>query len=199
MSGRMIVHDIRVEGRIQAGSGTAPNIYRVDSSISVRHIFNWVRQYAEQRGGLDELFILAHGLTNRALHDSRLGMSYRATGGGGGIEIGREGLSLTNINIVSTLNTHVRKVTLFCCAIADNSDFRLTGTVYDGWQFCREFAGNCGCEVIASRSLQDYTRRADNFLTRIAGVANQIEWNSLINMEGPVFRFLPNGDTNRVS
>lgn len=197
MPGTMIVHDTAVLGRITPGSSTAPNVYPVNEHVGVQHIFNWVNSYARSCNGLSNLFILAHGLVNRPMHDARLAMSYRASGGGGEIQLGREGLHLGNISLTAIISGQVARITLLSCSIANNSDGRIRNTRFDGWQLCREFAGYTRAEVIASAVNQDYSRRGNNFVTRFLGLADEIDWSTLTDMEPPVYSFPSDGSEPR--
>lgn len=193
----MIVHDTRVTGNIRASSTSAPNIYAVNGSTSVQHIFNWVASYAGSHGGLSDLFILAHGLGGRNVYDSGRGMSYTASGGGGEVLIGREGLHIGNVALTNILNGQVTKITLVSCLIANNSDERIRGTQFDGWQLCRELAGHSGAEVVASSATQLYLQDDNSIVNRIFGMANQIHWSSVEDMEPPVYSFPADGSEPR--
>ena len=103
--------------------------------------------------------------------------------GGFGLQLCREGLSLSNAILAQTWNPGrplIKRITIYACAPADTGPGN-QDTPADGRRFMGELALWSGAEVIAARDTQTYT---------FGGSANALidfgTW------EGPVYRFDPN-------
>ena len=55
----MLVHDARLAG--QSPTNLADNIYEVDGSASIQQAVDWIKAYAKNQSGLDNLYIMCHG------------------------------------------------------------------------------------------------------------------------------------------
>ena len=193
MSKRIIIHDERVFGKIKTKTA---EVIRVGKSDSVKEIFNKAAGYAQKKGGLDDLIILAHGSFNSQF-DSKpgseladLNSSFEAVGPVGIAVLGKE--KLTNFNIVHTraLEGLVTSVYLVCCSIADSPEKRLRNTRWDGRLLCKNLAGYTNAEVFASSSLQDYSFSGIAIFNTVL-YAGEIDLTTVLNMEAPVYRFSP--------
>jgi len=177
MAERMILHDKRL-------AGTPPpivqNIYDVDDKVAIQHCVAWVGQHARDVGGLSELLIMCHGY--EADWDLADQMCTGRPVGGFGLQLCREGLSLSNAILLQSWNPGkplINRITVYACAPAATGQGN-QGTVADGRRFMGEIALWTGAEVIAARDTQVYT---------FGGGANApIDFGD---WEGPVYRFDP--------
>jgi hypothetical protein len=187
MPGSMIVHDSRLRGRPPE---IAPNTYTVNSGTSIQGAFRWIATYARRQGGLDNLYILAHGIEG-GVHDSIQQVSTYALGFG--LLLCSENLTLQNVSITQGLFNLVSTITLYSCG-PGNTREGFEGTQADGRRFCSEMAAWTGGEVIAAVETQIYHVRQsvwDALLGR-EGVMDFGAW------EGPVYRFGPDGSMRRM-
>ena len=100
--------------------------------------------------------------------------------GGFGLDLGREGLDLSNVNVMRWLRDRVQIITIHACATADTAPGN-AGTSGDGRQLCREIAAHTNAEVIAGVQTQYYNP---------SGAGGRIDFGD---WEGPVYRFSPDG------
>jgi hypothetical protein len=177
MAERMIVHDKRLDGR---SPHIAQNIYEVDENVDIQHCVGWVGQHARDAGGLSELMIMCHGY--EADWDQADQMCTGRPVGGFGLQLCKEGLSLSNVILTQSWNADkplIKRITVYACAPADTGPGN-AGTADDGRRFMGELALWSGAEVIAARDTQRYSP-GGRFFGRIDFGA----W------EGPVYRFDP--------
>ena len=177
MAQRMIVHDKRL-------AGTPPpiveNTYEVDGNVNIQHCIAWVGQHARDVSGLSELLIMCHGF--EADWDLANQMCTGRPVGGFGLQLCREGLSLSNVILSRSWNNGrplINRITVYACAPAATGPGN-AGTMGDGRRLMGELAMWSGAEVIAARDTQIYT---------FGGSANApIDFGQ---WEGPVYRFDP--------
>ena len=107
----------------------------------------------EEQGGLDDLYVLCHGLSG-GVHDTLQNISTSALGFG--LQLGQENLTLSNAHHARALNGLVSTIWLYACGPA-NTRAGFRNTVADGTRFCQELAGFAAAEVIAATQTQWYT------------------------------------------
>lgn len=182
MSGKMLVHDLRLEGRTP--SNLAQNNYEVNDKVAIQHAVDWIGTYATSQGGLSNLYVLCHGYeADWNLHDE----TCTGTGVGGfGLQLCDDGLSLSNVSMTSAWKGNIDTITIFACATADTGPGN-EGTVADGKRFCGEMALHTGATIIAATQTQWYSN-AQTFWDWIRGQSGEIDFG---NWEGPVYSFSP--------
>lgn len=190
MAGRMIVHDFRLTGSVPAGLGS--NVYQVSARTPVRHAFNWVAQYADRVGGLDDLWIWCHGFES-IINDWDLASCYQA--GGFGLELCQENITFATVSLTSVLKTprpRVRRIVVFSCAAADSPGTdaaRRAGS--DGMRLMGELALWTGARVIASDQTQYYHLRP-TMMQRLLGNTTSNDFPiDFGDWEGTVYEFSP--------
>jgi hypothetical protein len=181
MGKSMLIHDRRLSGNAPA---MAQNIYKVDESVAIKHALGWISTYAKKVDGLDDLFVMCHGLESspeNAPGDSAEGY---------GLRLCREDLKLNNVDLTHELKGQVKRITLFACGPANTEKGR-EGTLGDGKRFCGSLALYTGATIIASSKTQTYNRLKTR-LEILLGVpgADEIDFGD---WEGPVFAFKPDG------
>ena len=140
----MLVHDARLAG--QSPTNLADNIYEVDGSVSIQQAVDWIKAYASNQSGLDNLYIMCHGYeANWNLGDQTC-TPFQA--GGFGLALCAEGLDLSNVNLTAAWKGLINAITIFACATADTGTGN-EGTIGDGKRFCGDGApygckGDCG-------------------------------------------------------
>lgn len=166
----MVIHDRRLEG------GT-PLYYsfvlQVGASRPIREIVDVVARRARQRRRLSRLHILCHGF--EATWNLSDQMCMPVAHGGFGLQLGREGLSLLNVDLTRAWSGLIDLIVVFACAPADTASYN-RGTWGDGRRFVGELALHTGARVIAARDTQYYNP---------SGVIDFGDW------EGPVYEFSP--------
>ena len=185
MSGSMLWHDTRLDGT--APPHLANNVYKVNGSTPLINSIGWIHDYARSRGGLDDLFVMAHGIEDP--YDNVSQRTSAAFIGACGIHICREGLNLANVTLTRRWNSSsgrlISRITLFSCAPALTTG-HTRGTASDGERFCMELAAHSGAEVIASTESQRYDTRGPKRVIDFG------QW------EGNVYRFHPDGTRDRI-
>jgi len=177
MSGRMLLHDRRLEGNPPS---IAENTYQVDANTSTRHMVDWVGTYARGRGGLDELIIMCHGYYDH--------LSFS------GLQLGDSNLTITNGVLTTAWNPSIRKIYLYSCGAGDEG---FMGPAESGRRFCSDLAGWTGANVYAADALQWY-RLERSLMQRIFGT-NQAGTINFRSWEGQVYRFSPEGTITAVT
>ena len=154
----LIAHDTRLEGR------TPPSVINdffygttvstaVDSGIPLAQFFDRVNRYSDNNGGINRLFIMAHGV-------------YLTSSDSHAIQFCQEFIHPGNVDSFSEIRGKVERIILYACNAAETD---LTeGDVGD--ETCRRMAIAADAEVTAGRDIQHYGIRVSalrNFL-RIA-------------------------------
>ena len=162
---------MRLEGRAP-GSAQGYRLYRTNGNISLNWTLNHVKNDAQAHGGIDTLHIYCHGYAGE-------NEAARVCGdfGGQGLELGRESLTLHNIQIIRLLRNSVSKIVVHACAAADSTHASLD-IFSDGRRLMGEMAVHSGAYVTASDRIQWYQGAE-------SGRIDFGEW------EGNVFMFSP--------
>jgi hypothetical protein len=171
MIANAILHDRRLTGR-PPGSTQGFRLYRTNGNISLNWTLSHIAGDARGHGGIGELHIMCHGLEDIVAVNNQSQVR-----GGFGLELGREGVDLSNVAVFSALAGLVQIITIHACATADT-----VPGVSNGRQLCREIAARTRAEVIAATRTQEYTYYTDG--------SGRIDFGG---WEGPVFRFSPDG------
>lgn len=174
---KAIIHDSRLLGRAP-GSGQGYRLYRVNKNVSLVSAFRHIANDSRDHGGIQELLVMCHGYESHA--NEEMQMSTIEARGGYGLQLGREGLSRSNVELITTLKDKVQKIIIYACATADIASGG-RGSYHDGREFCREIALYTNAEVIASSATQYYDANIG---------LGRIDFRS---WEGMVFRFAPSG------
>lgn len=177
MPTRMLVYDNRVEGRPPS---IAANTYTVGPSTEIVHALTWIATYATRNGGLEDLYILAHG-KGAYIRDPDAQMTRLSPGFG--LIFCREDLTLSNVHLTNMLNGLVEVICLFACGPA-HTPRGYRNRNGDGELFCRQLSAYTGAVVVAPVENQRYSRSGPN------NVIDLGPW------EGPVRRFEPSGQSS---
>lgn len=174
----VILHDTRLDGRVQSGSA---RYGRVDESISLNIVYKKLRNLSITSPA--ELVIACHGFTTHEYPGQ--GMSKLKATGGQGLLLCKENLTLDNISTVSQIKGLYSRIWIMACAPAGVA-------VHDSRPFCRKFAHYADTPVIASDSVQWYHDGTYDPAKQISRRALKFgQW------EGEVYRFLPTGEVER--
>jgi hypothetical protein len=182
----MLVHDLRVQGR--SPDKLADYVYEVDANVPIQQMIDMVHDYASSQSGLQNLYIICHGV----MADWNLG-DQSSTGfqvGGFGLRLCSEGISLGNVNLMAALKDDIATITIFACAAADVGPGN-QNTGADGMKFCGEMALHTHATVIAAVQAQVYSDDR-TFWDWLSGRQGQIDMGT---WEGPVYSFSPNDGT----
>ena len=174
MPGSMLVHDTRVKGR-------APRIAdyceTVNGKISILDLLSLISNYARNRGGLNDLYLMCHGISWGGYNP---GLQMSQPSHGWGLEICHENLTLKNLALTSTLRDLIWRITLYSCAPAETTPgLSWKGFPADGRKFCSELAGYTNAYVLATDAVVYYDR--------VRGIINDKPW------QGTVYQFNPDG------
>ncbi len=129
MIANAILHDRRLTGR-PPGSTQGFRLYRTNGNISLNWTLSHIAGDARGHGGIGELHIMCHGLEDIVAVNNQSQVR-----GGFGLELGREGVDLSNVAVFSALAGLVQIITIHACATADT-----VPGVSNGRQLCREIA-----------------------------------------------------------
>jgi hypothetical protein len=162
----MLIHDKRLKGNPPA---VAQNQWDVDATTRMDHIVGWTGVVAQQNGGLRKLIIMCHG--------------YESAGRGGyGLQLGKDDLKLSTVDLFTGLRDKVKSIIVYACAAADTAPKKRM-TSGDGSLLMSRLAVRANCYVVASSATQIYS---------YGGAANAaINFGS---WEGDVYLFGPNGN-----
>jgi hypothetical protein len=150
----MVLHDARLKG------GT-PVHYDHRVLCNDTHDIDAIVYTVAKRGKpspLWPLHILCHGYAEQWFHceDNCLGTK-PVSHGGFGLQLGKQGLYLHNVDKTKAWNRRVELIVLFACSPAEDSGKAMYGGVWgDGVEFCRKLFLNTGATVIAARNVQYY-------------------------------------------
>lgn len=167
----IIAHDTRLEGRTPSStSGTVT--FEVGGDTPISDFFRRVVEISEGRGGVQTLYIMAHGVLVPSEDTSA-------------IEFCREFISYRTVHLFSQLNEKVERIVLFVCHASEDS---MTAHG-DGDELCRQMAIEAQAEVVAAREVQAYSRteRCTLFFCEESAIEFG-EW------EGPVVVYDRNGN-----
>lgn len=143
---RVIVHDSRLAGDAPWERVNATCV--VSKAHTVKSILNWIKLKSTKYGQIDDLYIMAHGRVNKS------------TGKGGyGVVLGKEGITLGNVDRWVGLRGDVGHIYLYTCAAAD-WDIKAVGlgaATGDGMTMCSKLAQYTGALVTASDAIQWYS------------------------------------------
>jgi len=162
----MNIHDRRLDGETPRRRNFI-NL-EVDQRWSMTLILSWVSYYVGRYGRLARLSILCHG--------------YEDTSGRGGygLQLGKDDLTLRNVNLWGGIYRKVNWLYVYSCAAADVAPGR-RGTHGDGQLLCSRLAFYTGSYVRAGSATQWY---------QIRGTSREIDFGR---WEGWVYTFAPNG------
>jgi hypothetical protein len=177
----MIVHDTRLQGQTPLNYSY---VLIINQTKSINHIVSVVANCARRQRKLSLLHIFCHGYEA----NWNLGEQSCTPGaaGGFGLQLGTEGLSLTNAARTAMWKGLIERIVLFACAPADTAQGN-ESTVGDGRRFCGELALWSGAEVIAARETQYYNTIRAHYRGGRA-VNSTIDFGA---WEGPVYSFDP--------
>jgi hypothetical protein len=146
----LIVWDRRLLGVQPAGN----EVVAVDQWTSIDQIIHWIGWKSDQYRGDVVLRVLAHGFhfdTGRAGPDGK----HVFSPGGGGIQVGREGITLSTVQKFAALRGKLRKIELLGCAAAYITP-GFEGREGDGNFLCYRLAQIAQTYVKASTADQSY-------------------------------------------
>lgn len=171
-----ILHDTRLGGRA-SGSRQGYRLYRTNGNISLNWTLNHVKNDAVENGGIDTLHIYCHGYAGE-------NEAARVCGdfGGQGLELGREAVTLHNVEVMKLLKGCANKIIIHACAAADSTWAHLD-MYSDGQLLMRRIALNSGAYVTAADRIQWYQENSQI-------PDGRIDFGS---WEGNVFMFPPTG------
>ena len=112
-------------------------------------------------------------------------MSTATAAGGFGLQLGKQGLTLSNVGLTRMWrepSVAITKVTIYACAAADTGGGN-SGTIGDGRRFLGEMALHSGATIIASSAVQTYN--PESVRRFLPSPIDFGEW------EGQVFAFSP--------
>jgi hypothetical protein len=169
---RVILHDQRLDGRVEAGLG---KVVKVDQTTPLAKAFQSAIGAATSSD--TELVVACHGFMTHYYGRS----SNPDLKGGQGLELCKENLLVGNVSRVSALKGYFPRIWLMACGPA--------GTlVHKTRPFCREFAAYSNAVVIASDTVQLYHPGIKDPVALISRrVLRFGKW------EGPVYEFHPDG------
>ncbi|HLK88277.1 MAG TPA: hypothetical protein VKZ18_00205 [Polyangia bacterium] len=148
MSGRyVILRDRRLQGGVPFHENVT--IANTDASTSLGVAFHQINLQACV-GKIDTLFILCHGYAGS---NPRLGMS--VDGGGMGLQLGREDLTVQNVGQWLAINNKVSNIVIYACAAADTQPGN-KGTDADGQYLMGALALATRADVYAATAMQWY-------------------------------------------
>jgi hypothetical protein len=166
----VVLHDRRLSGN--SPTLVAKKVFHIDATNNLQGVFQTIRSYGQTNGGIDDLVILCHGYAGGDSVGQR-----SADGGGLGLQLGSEDLTINNVDLCRILVGVVRNIFIYACAAADNS-FSHGNPARDGQRLMGSIAIYANATVYAGDRIQwYYARPRIDFRT----------W------EGRVWRFLPNG------
>ena len=135
----VIAHDTRLEGRTPAStSGTIA--FEVGDETPISDFFDRVIRYSDNNGGIETLFIMAHGVIVTG-EDTNA------------IQFCREFISYRNVHLFGHLRDKVQRIVLYVCHASETS---MTAHG-DGDELCRQMAMQAHAEVTAAREVQAYS------------------------------------------
>ena len=169
---RVILHDTRLDGRVEAGHG---RVIQCNGATPLAQAFSNV--VAAATSSPVELVIACHGYMSHEYGEA----SHADLAGGEGLQLCRESLLISNITAVSALAGSFSLIWLMACGPA--------GTiVHTSRPFCREFAHYANTTVIASDTAQSYYAGTHDDQQQVSRrVLRFGAW------EGNVFQFEPDG------
>lgn len=145
--------------RLAGGVTKAPGLYieNTDENTSLMKAFATINRAAKVSGTLDTLFIFCHGFV-RDEEDQIREQSYQA--GGGGLELGKEGVNVSNVSLWSQIKNNVQNIVVYACGAADTLP-GAEGTKYDGQYLMGALAIHTNANVFAADQTQYYWRAKD--------------------------------------
>jgi hypothetical protein len=182
----MVVHDSRLSGTAPA---IAPNTYRVNGSVPLNDALAWIATYARMHGGLSQLSIMCHGFQG-GMYDGKAGVSVMELGFG--LQLCREGLTLSTVARTGRLKGLVKLIILYACGPA-RTRAGFEGTAADGRAFCRELAAWTGAEVLAAVETQYYLNEPRAGLIKRLFRIGADDTINFGGWEGQLYRFSPDG------
>ena len=172
----VILHDERLSGNTPDWSDTVG--FTVDEDDPIDRVLGWVnathgmlRRY-DDRAIIEDLAIMCHGYVN--------GKNQK---GGHGLQLGKDGVYLSNIDKWSAIKSKVKCIIVYACKAAA-VDPTVPANQGDGRALCSKMAAVTGASIIACVWRQWYDRSIKPWRWR------EIDFGGF---EGPVFVFRPDG------
>jgi hypothetical protein len=170
MGKNIILHDRRLAGSAPIGRGITT--IRLDGSTSLTQAFSAITTLV-RLDGVQNLYILCHGYAGESSRGQVCGDM-----GGEGLELGREGLTHTNVARWSFLRGCLETIVVHSCGAADTQPENV-GTNADGKYLMGALAMYTNSTVYAGDRIQWYT-----------GSTGTIDFGS---WEGTLWKFAPSG------
>lgn len=177
----VLLHDERLTGNTPNWPDTIA--FDVKQTDSTSQFLGWVNIVFTMNGKIDNLSILCHGYENNGR-------------GGYGLQLGQNGVFLTNINQWAAIRSMVKQIIIYACSTADADP---ATPAANGRALCSTMASVTGATVIAAIQTQYYYPDAINWKRLL----NQPPWNAqgeidFGTFEGPVYGFWPDGTIARI-
>ncbi len=170
----LALHDRRLSGGVPARADLA--IVNTDASHSLASAFSRIRA-AARSGKLRTMFILCHGYAG-----SNPSLQVSMDAGGMGLQLGREGVFVTNVATWTAITNATESIVVYSCAAADTQRGN-EATTADGRYLMGALAIHTNATVYAADRIQWYST--------YKGLANgRFEWGS---WEGRLWQFPPDG------
>ncbi len=170
----IIVRDKRLEGNPPKTTDQRV-VFNIDETISLDSVLSTLAFFTKNNAGYRNILIMAHGLVDS-----------KTQHGGLGIQLGKEGLSLQNVQKWNALKGKVREIVIYACAAAGvQVGMANEAKVGNGVYLCSQIAFYSGAIVTASTDIQLYKKGVLSLVWDIE--MNFGEW------EGTVLHFYPDG------
>lgn len=166
---KVILHDERLAGNTPDWSNATG--FTVEKDDSIDRILSWVNTcYDWSDEKIEDLAIMCHGYVKN-------------NRGGHGLQLGKDGVFLSNINRWVTIKGKVKWIIIYACKAAA-VDPTVPANQGDGRALCSKMAAMTGANVIACVWRQWYDRSIKPWRWR------EIDFGGF---EGPVLVFRPDG------
>lgn len=153
MSEHVILRDLRLTGNMPGGfTSWWHNLNQISVYGSIHHstTFSLLRDFFREHGRMHTLFILCHGYAGSSEVRQQSGDF-----GGGGLQLGLEGLTHGNVSRWSSIRGYFDNIVVYACAAA-NTESGAEFTTQDGQYLMGALAIHTNTTVYAADRIQWY-------------------------------------------
>ncbi len=174
MSEYVVVRDNRLQGTLPGALMSCRNNLNIISTTAttrLQTVFTQINQFKQANGKIHTMFILCHGYAGQS-NNLRMCGDF----GGQGLQLGREGVLHTNVDMWTQVKNTVHNIVVYACAAANT-------------EVGNEFTREDGQYLMGALAI---------YTNAVVYAADRIQWYNPGNLdfgswEGHLFQFRPDG------